>query len=289
MSTRSRRNPKRTRRLIAPAICAAVLAGCGSSGLQVPTGNTLGSLNTKPIHLVGGAKAVWGNQIGSSSPKALLILIHGGSWKGIDPAAFESMLATAPVYRQLGYETLTVDYRHGAQGISDLNKIYHLARKRVGSHFPICAVGVSAGGHIALMLAVRNPDLACVVDLAGPTNLPALRSEPHGTISPYQIAVNAFGTDQLTALSPALHANSIRARLLLLYAQNDPLVPVGQGYAMARADTQAKLIVLPPGAAPFVHTGVGAPATKSGVDANANAEAQKTEISFLHAIANTAS
>ena len=48
--------------------------------------------------------------------------------------------------------------------------------------------GVSAGGHIALMLAVRNPDVACVMSLAGPTDLPALRTESNG-LAAYQLAV----------------------------------------------------------------------------------------------------
>jgi acetyl esterase/lipase len=211
------------------------------------------------------------------------MLIHGGSWKGIDPVAFKATLAIATIFQNLGFETATVEYRQGAKGVSDVERLYRRVRQRVGAHTPVCAVGTSAGGHLALMLAVRNRDLACVIDLAGPTNLPALRTDPGGTTG-YQIALTAFGSGPLTRLSPALHANSIKAKLMLIYAANDPLVPVAQGREMARADPHAKLIVLPPGNAPFVHTGVGAPVQKTGVDPGANSKAQADEVSFLNAV-----
>ena len=53
---------------------------------------------------------------------------------------------------------------------------------------------------------------------------------------------------------------------------------------MARADPRATLIVLPPGHAPFVHTGVGAPVGQTGVDARANTRAQADEVSFLNSV-----
>jgi dienelactone hydrolase len=193
------------------------------------------------------------------------------------------MLATAPVFQSLGLETFTVNYRGGAQGINDVENLYLQARRQVGSAVPVCAAGVSAGGHIALMLAVRFHDLACVLDLAGPTDLSLLK---RGSTVASQIVERAFGTASLAQLSPALQAHSIRAKLLLLYAQSDRLVPVDQGYAIQRADPNAQLIVLPPGSAAFVHTGILGPVQDTGVDPGAYAKAQKTEASFLdHATA----
>jgi dienelactone hydrolase len=275
-------------RIAAAILVAAALVGCGGSssgGGQTTSSPQLPThLDTSSLKLAGGAKAVWGSPLGNQSAKGLLILIHGGSWKGIDPVAFRDMLGTAPVYRQLGFETLTVDYRAGAAGLTDLSHIYHVARQRVGAHFPICAVGVSAGGHLALMLAVRNPDLTCVISLAGPTNLPAFRTEPNGA-SGYQIATGAFGSSVLAQLSPALHARAIKAKLLLIYARTDRLVPVQQGEDMAQADPRAKLIVLPGGSAPFVHTGINGPVQATGVDPGANANAQQAQVTFLNSIA----
>jgi acetyl esterase/lipase len=291
MSTPPRRGlPNALRLLLTAGLAAVAIAGCGGSSSHSQSSSTHtstvpppGPLKTTAINLPGGVKGVWGNPTNGAMPKALLILIHGGSWTGLDPVAFQSTIATAAVFQGIGYETLTVDYRAGAQGIDDVDQIYRIARQRVGSKFPICAIGVSAGGHIALMLAVRNPDLACVIDLAGPTDLPGFRQEPNGAQG-YRIAVGAFGRDQLAPLSPALHAGSIKAKLLMLYARTDHLVPVQQGYAMARADPHARLIVLPPGTAPFVHTGIGAPVQATGVDAAAYQRAQQTEVGFLDAV-----
>src|SRR5207245_957892 len=156
-----------------------------------------------------------------------------------------------PLYERLGYATLTVDYRAGAEGIDDVDAFYHSARRRVGRDLPICAIGASAGGHIALMLAVRNPDLACVIDLEGPTDLTSLAP---GSAA-YDFAVRPFGKSELAAFSPALQARAIRAKVMLAFARNDPLVPVNQGVEMARALPGARLIVLPPGPAVFIHVG----------------------------------
>lgn len=210
------------------------------------------------------------------------MLIHGGGWKGVDPLAFRDTLAVATLIQRLGYETLTVEYRQGVQGLSDVEAAYRQARRRVGPRLPICVYGTSAGGHLGLMLAVRHRDLACVIDLAGPSDLPALK---HTSSAAYKLATDAFGTGSLAQFSPALHAGSIKAQLLLVFAKDDPLVPVAQGYAMARADPKARLIVLPPGKAAFIHTGVGAPVSASGVDFAASQRAQQAEIAFIAAIA----
>lgn len=263
--------------MLAVALATLILGGCGGGGST--------SANTHPPPASPGKpRAVWGRPPDGLSPRGLVILIHGGGWRGIDPEAFRQTLAVATLVQRLGYATLTVDYRQGAAGIADVNSFYREARRRVGPHLPICAYGSSAGGHIGLMLAVENPDLNCVIDLAGPTDLPALRRDGHGSAA-YDIALHAFGADTLARLSPALHAASINAKLLLVYAKDDPLVPVAQAREMARADPRAQLIVLPPGRAGFVHTGVGAPVADTGVSLTALRDAQRAEIDFLTSVA----
>ena len=214
----------------------------------------------------------------------MLLLIHGGGWQGLNPVALQTEEKVSVVFRQNGYATLAVDYRRGAQGVKDVEGFYRMARQRVGPAVPICALGVSAGGQIALMLAVRYSDLACVVDFAGPTDLSALKRDPGGSKG-YQLVTAAFARDQLGEFSPALQAHSIKAKLLLIYAQNDPLVPIAQGREMARADPRADLVVLPPGSATFVHTGVGAPISATGVSASAKAQAQLAEGRLLESVA----
>ena len=213
------------------------------------------------------------------------MLIHGGAWTGLNPNAFNVTEATSLVYRALGFETMTVDYRAGAQGVADVERFYTEARQKVGPSLPICALGVSAGGNIALLLAAKFPDLACVISLAGPTDLQALEHEPHGALSGYQYALNAFGKPALGQFSPALQASSIKAKVLLLYADNDPLVPVEQGEIMKRALPTATLIRLPPGPYPFVHTGVGAPVSSSGISQAARQQVNAAQAQILQSVA----
>jgi pimeloyl-ACP methyl ester carboxylesterase len=271
------------RRGVLGSLAALLLAGCGAAG---------GALHTlpnppasKPITGGGSSRAVWGAPLSGQSPRALIMLIHGGGWSGINPFAFKQTVRESVIFRALGFETLTVDYRAGALGVKDVDRFYRQARQRVGGKLPICAFGTSAGGHIALMLAVRHPDLACVIDQAGPTDLPSLGTDPGGAAA-YKIATKRFGNSDLAKLSPALHAASIKAKLLLVYAQNDPLVPVAQGYDMARADPRARLVVLPPGSAPFVHTGVNGPVQSTGVSQTAKTSAQQAEAQLLTQISS---
>lgn len=187
------------------------------------------------------------------------MLIHGGGWIGGRRAAFRAEVATAPIFQRLGYLTVTVDYRGGGAGLTDIEHYYDLIRHRYGSRLPVCAIGMSAGGNLALLLAAHRRDLRCTISLAGPTDLPALRHEPGGGIA-YQLAVRAFGTANLNRYSPIRYVHSIRARVMLLYARTDPIVPVAQGIAMAKALPGATLITLPPGGTTFVHSRVNAAA-----------------------------
>jgi acetyl esterase/lipase len=265
------------------------VVGCGggngtTDSAPVPRSSTAVTVPAGRIQNIGGApglpKAVWGAPTDGQKSRGVLMMIHGGSWAGISASQFKTMQATATVFQGLGFETFTVDYRSGAQGVTDVDNLYRDARREVGPKVPICAAGISAGAQIALMVAIRNPGLACVLDLAGPTDLPAFKMEPGGATL-YRVILDRFGTGPLEQYSPALHGSSIKAKVLMIYAEDDPLVPVAQGRAMARADPAAKLIVLPPGSAPFVHTGVGAPAQASGVDPKAYATAESAEVRFL--------
>jgi dienelactone hydrolase len=257
---------RKSRTLSALAVAVVALAGCGSGA---------------HVHL----SSIWGAPAGGARPRALLLLIHGGGWAGRSTAGLESVAALGPDFQRLGYETLAFDYRHGALGIEDAEVFYRLARQRVGPHVPICAVGPSAGGHIALMLALRNPDLACVLDFAGPTDLISLGSQPGGGFG-YHVALRAFGARQLGAYSPALHAGSIRAKVMLVYAKNDPIVPAAQGEEMAHVLPAAQLIVLPPGPVGFVHSRGGA-GTSNGVAVAAYDASIAAEESFLADVARS--
>ena len=222
-----------------------------------------------PVDIEGAPQPIakWGAPSGTfagEKPRAALILIHGGGWSGIDREQFRATLAQGPLYESLGFGTLTVDYRSGAAGMTDLERFYDETRKRVGPDVPICAIGSSAGGHMALMLAVREPDLACAVDLAGPTDLAALADQPGGEET-LEIATNEFGEENLERFSPVLHASDIRARLFVAGAANDPLLPTAQIEEIAKAVPGAETVVLPAGDLMWVHSPVD-PTAKQAMD-----------------------
>ena len=82
------------------------------------------------------------------------------------------------------------------------------------------------------MLAVRRP-LACVIDAAGPVDLPRLGGTPQADWVRAK-ALAAFG--DLRDASPTHHAAAIRAPVLAGYAAADRIVPASQGrYLAARA------------------------------------------------------
>jgi acetyl esterase/lipase len=278
--SRTSRRPRRRRRASGALIAAACLlavAGCGGKG----RGHR--PVETTPLgaQLPKGVKAALGMPSGKFAgqpPKAVLLIIHGGGWLGNNPAQFTVSLTVAKGYQNLGYETVAVEYRAGAQGIEDVDGIYRRVRRMVGPRMPICATGGSAGAHIALMLAVRHPDLDCVIALGGPTDLPALAKEASGKTG-NELATSAFGSGDLAKYSPALHGGQIKAKVLLAYAANDPIVPVQQGYLMKKADPDATLTVLPAGPIPFVH---------SGISVAAKQQVTQQQLDFLQGVADGA-
>ena len=115
-------------------------------------------------------------------------------------------------------------------------RAYDAARARFPG-LPICAYGESAGGQLALMLAVRRP-LACVIDAAGPVDLPRLDGTPQADWVRAK-ALAAFG--DLRDASPTHHAAAIRAPVLAGYARRRPDRPRQPGaLPQARADPRPR-------------------------------------------------
>jgi dipeptidyl aminopeptidase/acylaminoacyl peptidase len=216
------------------------------------------------------AEITWGDPSGDfkgENPKGVVLLLHGGGWKR-DPAAYATEVQIAPLYERLGYATATIGYGDGAQGLRDVLELYAKAGQRYPGT-PICAIGASAGGTLALLLATKEPDLACVIDLAGPTDLTTLADQGGDVAS--GLAEDAFGEDRLKEFSPAEHAASIKAPVMLVFAVEDPVVPEQQGEEMKQALPGAKLIILPEGDASFIHGPGVDPAAKERADAAENA------------------
>jgi acetyl esterase/lipase len=235
--------------LVAVALLVAlVVIGCGG-------GNDV-EINTstpKP------SEVKWSKPAGKQSPQGVVILLHGGGWQP-NPAAYQGEMPLAEQLQERGFATIVVGYDEGETGFREIEGIYSKARKRYPG-LPICAHGISAGGTLALMLAVREPRLTCVVGLVTPTDLTTVGDQGGGTV--HELAVRAFGEDNLADYSPARFADKIKARVLLLPAQTDPIVPLAQAREFVRKRPSTQLFVIPAGPTPvsFLH---GASASASG-------------------------
>jgi dipeptidyl aminopeptidase/acylaminoacyl peptidase len=238
------------RRSAARAVLAAVtalsillaVAGCGDDGIDLST------------ETAGGARVSWGEPA-DGKPVGVVMLLHGGGWQRSD-SGYEDQVANAKNFQQEGYATVAIGYDEGAKGFQQVVDVYREARRRYPA-LPICASGISAGGNLALMLATREPDLACVVTLAAPTDLTTLATQDAEDDEASHAAIAAFGRDQLTKFSPVRYADKIKAQVLMIEAEADPINPPDQGRELERVLPGAELLVLPPGPvpAPFAHFG----------------------------------
>jgi dipeptidyl aminopeptidase/acylaminoacyl peptidase len=181
-----------------------------------------------------------------------MLLIHGGAWTTVGEAARHSMDGDAHRFRALGWSTEELDHRRGAKALIDVIAAYDRLRRRVGHGTPICAYGASSGGHLALMLASRRPDLACVIAEGAPTDLPTLT----GPVAEYahRYFDHAGG---LAAWSPA--RRTISTRVLLVHAVEDDVVSVDQAARFTSAYPATRVIELAPGrSVGYVHCRVAA-------------------------------
>jgi acetyl esterase/lipase len=179
----------------------------------------------------------------ADGPAAVLVL-HGGGWYSVGADDTDQMADSWGPQFADRYLTTSTDYRPGAASVTDALAAYDALRAQVGSATPICVMGTSAGGHLALMIAARR-DVACVVAVAPPTDLTAAQSSP--LLS--RLAQAAFGYDPavLAANSPALLTGSIHADVLLAHEDADTLVPVGQADAFAARYPATTRVDLPYG------------------------------------------
>ncbi|WP_460370337.1 alpha/beta hydrolase fold domain-containing protein, partial [Actinocorallia lasiicapitis] len=113
----------------------------------------------------------------------VLVWIHGGAWLGGSPALRARWLgATDPVAEALaaGFAVASVTYRMSAEAVfpaqlDDVSAAVEWIRKNAAEHgldaSRISVWGESAGGHLAAMLALTDPDIRSGVLWYAPANL----------------------------------------------------------------------------------------------------------------------
>lgn len=195
-------------------------------------------------------------------PFPAVVAIHGGAWRQGNKQDMRPLLlqfarrgfvGVSPQYRfcpQDPFPAQVHDVKAAVRFVKAHAREYNLDPERVG------AMGVSAGGHLALMLGVTGPEdglegdaptdapsakVRAVVNYFGPTDLAAddiplfsrnlLRDFIGGTIEEKRaVAVKA---------SPVRYLNAGDAPILSFQGTKDPLVPHTQAIKLAEAQTKA--------------------------------------------------
>ena len=203
-------------------------------------------------------------------PKGIMLIINGGGWSLNGAGMVASNRSDADQWRAAGWRTVNLTYRPCNQSFADVQWFYDQARALWGSSLPYCALGASAGGNLALMLAAARPSLSCVISEAGPTDGLSIKNEstPAGnTNGPrwvYNLLAAAVSPEQVVWWSPALF--TIHARVLWAISAGDPYIPWAQGTELqtkmlaANPAAYINLLQLPSGTTPWVHADISATA-----------------------------
>ncbi len=203
----------------------------------------------------------------ASSLRPGVILIHGGGWTGGNKSTndgFCSSLASQ------GFVAATIDYRltpgytWPAQLVDAQLAVRWLRAKANLIHLNpqrLCAYGTSAGAHLSTFLgtlatihpgdeaglfANESPEVSCVVDEFGPTDLTRLLSTPYQQSIVLPLMHNltlqnvpAFYRDA----SPLFDVTPQSAAMLIIQGTADTIVPQSQSLALEHKLQQAHVPV----------------------------------------------
>lgn len=186
---------------------------------------------------------------GLETKTPVVIAIHGGSWVKGDKsimADFGNMLASqgyaviSPSYRlapKFIYPAQIEDIRAAARWIEANTDRFNLDSKR------IVALGKSAGGQLAALLAVQNknnvPNIIAVVDFYGPMDFTVKPPRPIPEVE--KIASTYLGSTQekspklYAEASPITHVSPEDPPFMIIHGTQDRTVPLSQSKAMVEA------------------------------------------------------
>lgn len=204
----------------------------------------------------------------------VVISLHGGGWMGDRDLADirQKMRPFVKPALKLGWSVVHLSYSTGAaQALVDIHQTYLRVKQRFGRSVPVCLLGNSAGGHLALTYAgisakrsdVRAPD--CVVASSPPTDILAFRRQ--AAAKPrirrenlYRFLEIGFRDSwQMHNLSPVRYVPRFKSKTLLFTVQGDPVVSPAQvvsfGAKLKRKKPKlhSRTVILNGGFLPFVH------------------------------------
>ncbi|MCI0436206.1 MAG: alpha/beta hydrolase [Gemmatimonadetes bacterium] len=192
-----------------------------------------------------------------SSPRPLVVLIHGGGWdSGTKKAHRNDMIRLT----SLGYAAATIDYRLAPKHvfpaqIQDVACAISWLRANAGRYGidpnRVAVVGHSAGGELAALYGVAGHAGA----LHGPCSVPSVATAVEGVVAfstPFDVTSTLLsatakqkviqylgGTPTVqkwagVMASPLFHASLNSPPFLMAHAVGDPVVPVQESVAMAK-------------------------------------------------------
>lgn len=219
--------PKITKQLAAVAVLIVSLLAAGIASASAPTSPYLGHA---PAGLVAS------DNVYSSVPHArgAVLLVHGGAWVFTGPNTL--LTSDAAWWQAHGFSTYDVDYRGGSDALADVVAAYDHLRSAV--HVPICVMGDSAGGTMALLLAVERPSVACVITEGAVSDIATMPAN-------FVASMDEVIPGHIESFSPVHYAARIHCPVLMAGSSVDPTVPevpqLGEMKA-ARPRTQTLLL-----------------------------------------------
>jgi len=198
----------------------------------------------------------------TNAERVAVILIHGGAWRTGDKG---DVVKEANLLARRGWVVFAVNYRLGEREafpaeIDDVQTAVKWARANAYEYRMdpgrVGALGISAGGHLAAMLATlgegppdRGARILVGASWSGPMDLTALAGGEAATLSTLLLPCRPAECPQRWAdASPITHVDPTDAPFLLANS-DDELVPVDQARSMAaRLDTAGvvhELVVVP--------------------------------------------
>lgn len=194
----------------------------------------------------------------SSAATKVLVMIHGGAWNSGDKAELtqyaDSIRRRMPDYAvfNINYRLATVANEFPAQENDVKSVIQFIINNsgdyRVSQKFVL--LGVSAGGHLALLQGYKNTSLVtpkAIVSFFGPTDLVDMYNHPLNPLISQSLASVVGKTPAQDSLlyaqsSPVNFVSSTSAPTILLHGGLDPLVSASQA-TMLKAKLDAAGVI----------------------------------------------
>lgn len=189
------------------------------------------------------------DEASAKTPLPLIIWIHGGGWRGGDKKGgpMRALLNAGFAVASINYR-LSTEAKWPAQ-LDDCQSAVSFLEAHAGEYGfdakKVALWGASAGGHLVLMLALKDGTahgIKAVCDWFGPTDLVSYIQSKKTTPNGMEMIKQLLQTDEAGLLPAAKDASpmtfikkeSSLPALLIVHGKQDPLVPVEQSEKLAK-------------------------------------------------------